>query len=138
MSHKDMAELLGQDPPPSFFEENFHFRFRIIERRPATSPIVEAMAKKAGVPAEVYSLLNAMESRAPHALDIASHIRLNPDKSLPALAERHLVPSTTTVLVALHIGTEAFKISGFSAEMEALVKRAERGLTLHGSGSTSV
>jgi hypothetical protein len=40
MPHEDVAELLGQHPLPLVPDENFHFRFRMIEGRPAASPIV--------------------------------------------------------------------------------------------------
>jgi hypothetical protein len=88
---------------------------------------IQGMARKAGVPPALYTMLYATESRAPHALDITSHVRLNPDGSLsatlPALAERHLMPSAITVVVALQLGTQAFGIGGFEKEIEALNQR---------------
>lgn len=88
---------------------------------------VEIMARKAGLPAGLYAGLYATESRAPHALDIASHVQRNPDGSLiatlPALAERHLIPSTMIVVVALDLGTQAFKIEGHKDAIAALNTR---------------
>ena len=88
---------------------------------------VQVMARKAGLPPELYAGLYATESRAPHALDIASHVQRNPDgyliATLPALAERHLIPSTMIVVFALDLGTEAFKVEGYKGAIAALNAR---------------
>jgi len=87
---------------------------------------VEAMAQKAGIPGSLMTLLYAVESRAPHAMDIASHIALTPAgdlaATLPAAAERHLVPSTLLVLMSLHLATQAFGID-HERDIEPLHKR---------------
>jgi hypothetical protein len=75
---------------------------------------IEAMAHKAGIPGSLMTLLYAVESRAPHTLDIADHVAVTPKgnlaATLPALAERHLVPSSLLVLMSLHLATQAFRV----------------------------
>lgn len=87
---------------------------------------IEAMAHKAGIAGSVMTLLYAVESRAPHALDIADHIALTPEgnlaATLPAAAERHLMPSTLLVLMSLHLATQAFQID-HEEDIEALNRR---------------
>lgn len=90
---------------------------------------LETMARRAGIPGTLITLLYAMESRAPHAMDISSHVALTPEgdiiATLPAEAERHLMPSTALVLMALHLATQAFHIN-HERELELLNQRMLR------------
>jgi hypothetical protein len=86
----------------------------------------EAMIKKTDIEPPLYTLLYAIESRAPHALDISSHAAITPTGTLvaqlPAHADRHLVSSTQLVLIALRSGAQAFTLS-HESEFEAILAR---------------
>jgi transcriptional regulator with XRE-family HTH domain len=100
----------------------------------AGSYSLETLAQRAGFPGTIYNLLYRVESRATHALDLAAYLTVTPSgyllATLPATAERHLMPSAMLVLTALHLGIRTVGL-GREDELEAL---REEVLQVRGAG----
>jgi hypothetical protein len=90
---------------------------------------LEEMARRAGVPDTIYNLAYRFESRAPHGLDISAYVTATPQgnllPTLPATAERHLMPSAAMVLMALDLGARALQL-GHEDRLEELLNEVLR------------
>ncbi len=84
---------------------------------------LEEMAKRVNLAGTVYNTLYRFESRAPHALDIAEYVTVTSEgnliPTLPATAERHLMPSALLLVTAFDLGARALKL-GHEDELAVL------------------
>ncbi len=99
---------------------------------------IEVMARRAGIPSPIYTMLYAVESRATHAMDITSHVAATTTGDLVALlpesADRHLISSSMLTVTALHLADRVFGL-GHESEIDTMRQRIEGRLPSAQAGS---